>query len=261
MLAESQAGGSHAGSSHAGGGPFVAVPRPACRLEMKYVGLSAVAILHFAGERHANMSNITGPKFSCPSCAKEYRWKPELAGKKGKCKCGGVLAIPASPPRAAEAEPDAFDDPYDVADEPVQQASTYAPAQAPTTTMTAPAATSASRSTASTSVSSGADDGGGAKRELHVVPALKWIGIGVLVGAFALWELSSPTDPDAPARRLKAVLALANKIHPMGSFFVLAAFAAFMLVIGVLILFGKAKDDDYEHEKQKGQWPASRGRR
>lgn len=44
-----------------------------------------------------------GPRFHCPSCKKSYRWKPELAGKKAKCKCGAVMAIPASPPAAARA--------------------------------------------------------------------------------------------------------------------------------------------------------------
>ena len=32
--------------------------------------------------------------FSCPSCQKEYRWKPELAGKRAKCKCGSTIEIP-----------------------------------------------------------------------------------------------------------------------------------------------------------------------
>ncbi|HZN64309.1 MAG TPA: DMT family transporter [Tepidisphaeraceae bacterium] len=39
-------------------------------------------------------------KFSCTSCGKEFRWKPELAGKKAKCKCGSVISVPAKPPAA-----------------------------------------------------------------------------------------------------------------------------------------------------------------
>ena len=31
----------------------------------------------------------------CESCQKEYNWKPELAGKRGKCKCGAVVEFPA----------------------------------------------------------------------------------------------------------------------------------------------------------------------
>jgi len=38
-----------------------------------------------------------GATFSCDSCGKQYPWKPELAGKKAKCKCGALLNIPAQP--------------------------------------------------------------------------------------------------------------------------------------------------------------------
>jgi len=41
-----------------------------------------------------------GATFSCDSCGKQYPWKPELAGKKAKCKCGAVLSIPAQPQMA-----------------------------------------------------------------------------------------------------------------------------------------------------------------
>lgn len=39
--------------------------------------------------------------FTCTQCGKQYRWKPELAGKKVKCKCGGVMHVPvdASTPK------------------------------------------------------------------------------------------------------------------------------------------------------------------
>jgi hypothetical protein len=48
----------------------------------------------------------------CPSCGKQFRWKPELAGKRAKCKCGGVIAIPAQP---APAQPADDQDEYDIA--------------------------------------------------------------------------------------------------------------------------------------------------
>src|SRR5437764_5463840 len=44
-----------------------------------------------------------GATFSCDSCGKQYPWKPELAGKKAKCKCGAVLSIPAQPQMARAA--------------------------------------------------------------------------------------------------------------------------------------------------------------
>lgn len=48
-------------------------------------------------------------KFSCDSCGKSYSWKPELAGKRVKCKCGQPLRVPQSDP-AADSLPAGFDD-------------------------------------------------------------------------------------------------------------------------------------------------------
>src|SRR5690348_16638707 len=42
------------------------------------------------------MDEVAG--FSCGACGKQYRWKPELAGKKVKCKCGTPISVPATPP-------------------------------------------------------------------------------------------------------------------------------------------------------------------
>src|SRR3954470_19114902 len=43
-------------------------------------------------------------RFHCPSCQKDYRWKPELAGKRAKCKCGETFEVPLV---ALAAEPQA----------------------------------------------------------------------------------------------------------------------------------------------------------
>lgn len=51
------------------------------------------------------------PKFSCESCGKSYEWKPALAGKRAKCKCGATIAVPATSPAAPEP-----DDLYDFAE-------------------------------------------------------------------------------------------------------------------------------------------------
>jgi hypothetical protein len=40
------------------------------------------------------MENVADGKFSCGGCGKSYKWKPELAGKKAKCKCGHVMTVP-----------------------------------------------------------------------------------------------------------------------------------------------------------------------
>ena len=47
-------------------------------------------------------------KFSCEACARSYSWKPELAGKRVKCKCGQPLSVPASNP-AEEADAAGFE--------------------------------------------------------------------------------------------------------------------------------------------------------
>jgi hypothetical protein len=75
-------------------------------------------------------------KFACPTCKKEYTWKPELAGKKAKCKCGTVIDIPAAPPPPPLPPPnvDPFDNPdymYDFADEPAKTAEGTAAAPPP----------------------------------------------------------------------------------------------------------------------------------
>lgn len=59
----------------------------------------------------------------CPSCGKDYRFKPELAGRKVKCKCGQVIALPTEAP--------ATDDGglYDLAPDADSQASTGAARQ------------------------------------------------------------------------------------------------------------------------------------
>src|SRR5438094_5268851 len=48
------------------------------------------------------MSETSG-RFTCDGCGKSYRWKPELAGKKAKCKCGSTMTVPAEDPARAGA--------------------------------------------------------------------------------------------------------------------------------------------------------------
>ena len=65
------------------------------------------------------MEQAEQAKFSCSSCGKSYKWKPEFAGRKVKCKCGNVMTAPAAPPAADEPELDAL---YALADEGKQAA-------------------------------------------------------------------------------------------------------------------------------------------
>ena len=43
-------------------------------------------------------SNAAEPTFRCAACGKEYFWKPYVAGRKGQCTCGAVVAIPPHAP-------------------------------------------------------------------------------------------------------------------------------------------------------------------
>src|SRR5438874_10901129 len=68
--------------------------------------------------------------FACETCGKEYRWKPELAGKRVKCKCGGVMTVPEQEP------PDSEHDIYGISDpetDPAPKRATVAPRRAAAT--------------------------------------------------------------------------------------------------------------------------------
>jgi hypothetical protein len=77
-------------------------------------------------------------QFSCDGCGKSYAWKPEIAGKRVKCKCGGKLTVPATDPAASHAEPDGmggFDDLMALADGVPAGEAAYAPAPAAAATV------------------------------------------------------------------------------------------------------------------------------
>ena len=49
------------------------------------------------------MAETMQAKFSCPSCGRQFSWKPELAGKGAKCKCGATITVPPKPQPTAAA--------------------------------------------------------------------------------------------------------------------------------------------------------------
>jgi hypothetical protein len=55
------------------------------------------------------MGEENGPKFTCPACGREFRWKPQLAGKKAKCKCGAAVTVPATAPGAPDVDDEVID--------------------------------------------------------------------------------------------------------------------------------------------------------
>jgi len=75
------------------------------------------------------MSTAAQAMFSCSTCKKQYKWKPEFAGKKVKCKCGNVMTAPQKPPVAGEDDDAGM---YDLAeDTPAAKPAAAAPGIAP----------------------------------------------------------------------------------------------------------------------------------
>jgi hypothetical protein len=71
------------------------------------------------------METVDQGKFSCNQCGKTYKWKPDFAGRKVKCKCGYVMTAPKDPPGApkpAESDEPDLDALYSLADEGKQAA-------------------------------------------------------------------------------------------------------------------------------------------
>jgi hypothetical protein len=43
-------------------------------------------------------------KYACTGCSRTFTWKKEVAGKRGKCKCGQVITVPLHPPQDEPAD-------------------------------------------------------------------------------------------------------------------------------------------------------------
>ena len=65
----------------------------------------------------AQQQQTSAPTFHCAHCGRAFTWRVQLAGKKGKCSCGQLLAIPAAPlsPSPPAEEVVDFDKLYDIA--------------------------------------------------------------------------------------------------------------------------------------------------
>jgi hypothetical protein len=244
---------------------------------------------------------VAGPTFSCPECGKEYPWKPELAGKKGKCKCGAIMHVPTSSegvaariagrksgsqgskggssvmntsvhvvsrprptpkPVAVEEQTDAHEGNGELAEEEVVTPPPYSadevaapPPYSPQAVATAAPATKGTKFSPAAAPTEAVT-----KKPLKWAPALKWLGIGVALLAWSVFEFITP-DEQIHGRGLRIIVGLANNVIPNGGAILLGLLAAFFLVMGVLILLGKAKDSDYEQKQQENAWPGARGRR
>jgi hypothetical protein len=241
-----------------------------------------------------------GPTFSCPECGKEYPWKAELAGKKGKCKCGAVMHVPTSSegvaakvaskksphgskggssvmntsahvaarprptpkPVAVEEPEEAHEGNGEAVEEDVVVPPPYSAEEVAAPPPYAPGAVATASPAAKGTkfAPAAATNDAPPKRELKWAPALKWLGIGAALAAWAVFEFISPDD-HIRGRGLRIIVGLANNIIPHGGAILLGLIAGFFLVMGVLILLGKAKDSDHEQKQKENAWPGSRGRK
>jgi hypothetical protein len=121
----------------------------------------------------------------CPSCGKRYGYKPELAGKRVKCKCGGVIGVPAAPaPVEEEAAPVGFDD-MDFG-----QAAHDAPAATPAPIAAAPRS---SAKVAARPATAGAGAARGAEAPATAKDDWAWwryAGAGVVIAGLTLFEFN-----------------------------------------------------------------------
>lgn len=55
------------------------------------------------------MSDTHQAQFACETCGKLYAWKPALAGKKARCKCGALILVPVAAPGSEEDQEGLYD--------------------------------------------------------------------------------------------------------------------------------------------------------
>lgn len=192
---------------------------------------------------------------ACASCGKEYRWKPELAGKRAKCKCGGVVSFPKADPVAAAAPPpppppppdlpEGFEDFGVAEDAPPPPPPPPIPGRRPAAAA-APVATGGFKdSTAKASSGSGGFRWNW-KAALNVLFGLGIIGFGV-IEYLSISQTEAAGEEVVFGRRnrwLRTVYAIGGKWGVLG-FFVVVGIC--LIGGGVLRMMGKIGHSDSEH--------------
>ena len=191
-----------------------------------------------------------GLKFKCAACGREFRWKPELAGKKAKCKCGATVQVPAADPAAAPppppppAEAESFDDVYALAAAEAEQAAAtnqahaapiaYAapPPPVPQTTYTPSGAPIPKRAKWDNTPST-------FERWSQVWRGLGYALLGLLFCAYAYYEFWA-----LGSRRRHRMWILIWILYMIGGrwavLVVIGGMGLLMVLVGVLAVFGKA---------------------
>jgi hypothetical protein len=187
-------------------------------------------------------------KITCESCGKQYAWKPELAGKRAKCKCGAVVKIPLEDPAMAPPPPppvddgpppvpEGFESGYDVADEP--------PPPPPVPAGSAPAYRAPVSSGGGTVGKSVGGGGGGVKFTFNWQAALTVLG-GLAIIAFGVFEYFDITKKEQAGvtrlftgRRsgwLSLIYSIAGKWGVVALFVIVGVC---MVGGGILVMLGK----------------------
>lgn len=193
---------------------------------------------------------------ACASCGKDYRWKPEFAGKRAKCKCGGVVSFPKADPMAAAAPPpppppipdvpEGFEDYGMAADAPPPPPPPPIPGRRP-----AAAAVSAATPTGGFKDSTATTGGGGFhwnwKAALNVLIGLGLIGFGFVEFAHIGQLEAQHKAVHFTGRRsfyLTIMYQIGGRFGVLG-FFILAG----ILFIGgaVLVMMGKIGHSNSKH--------------
>ncbi|HEY1684711.1 MAG TPA: hypothetical protein VGG19_08115 [Tepidisphaeraceae bacterium] len=122
------------------------------------------------------MSETPAGIIACPACGRQFKWKPELAGKQAKCACGHLIAIPPTPPQ---------DDLYDLAEPEPAQSLPRVPK---------PLESLNPKPVVNYQAPKKAGDGFSTEKLRNVQAPLALIAIGVIVQWVAAWLRSSHTS-------------------------------------------------------------------
>ena len=163
---------------------------------------------------------VTADPIRCPSCGRTYAYKPELAGRRVKCKCGAAIQVPAAAP------PD--EDPPDFSDMAAYEPAGAAVSAPPPTPAPVPASTPAGRAVPTAKADAGkADD-------------WKWwyyVGAGAGLAAVSFFEFSRLSDLESGAVRSVRLrsweAAIYSVLGKWGVVGVMLAIAAFLVGVGL----------------------------
>ena len=194
-------------------------------------------------------------KVSCV-CGKQYTWKPELAGKRAKCKCGSVVSFPAQRP-GSEDEAGFEDDMGEIPMAPPPPpppmpgapsgAPAYAPPPPPPGRGTMPRGTMPKSGGRAAQTSEG---GGGLNFSGKAIWNIIW-GVGLVAfGIFLFVDISNREATGEPVRYRGRKMGWLNLMYSIGGKWgVVGAFGLIGLALigfAVMVIIGKKTYDESE---------------